>query len=433
VFFFANSSLINPERVKSGVLEMILFCEECGTRHDINPEQFKDNIYQFSCNVCQETLVVSLVDRQQGKTVQAAMQNDSSNEAPAGSKKLKVLVVDDSRMIRRVLNDIIESNGNKVVVGQAENGKEALELLEQTDPDVITLDINMPVMDGLTTLKHIMINNPTPTVMISALTKEGALETFDSLKYGAIDFLPKPSQMKGDDLKTQQDEIIRKIDLASEVQIESIRYLRRTTKEKTTQQRKQLDCRYVMAIGVAEGGYGALLNVIPRLRDDLPAAYVAVMHQAPHHLDAFARYLDRCSQVKVQRAADGTILQGATCYLAAATEYVTLVKDKGQLKLQITQSPFPTRAGAINRLMSSVSQAVAERAAGVILTGTGDDGIDGLSDIVDAGGTAFVQDPKSCLFKETPMLAARKFSTEYIVSDKQMAGAINAFLISHTR
>ena len=412
---------------------MILFCEECGTRHDIDPEQFKDNIYQFSCNVCQETLVVSLVDRQQGKTIQAAMQNDSSKSDHDGGKKLKVLVVDDSKMIRRVLNDIIESNGNKVVVGQAENGKEALKLLEQTDPDVITLDINMPVMDGLTTLKHIMITNPTPTVMISALTKEGALETFDSLKYGAIDFLPKPSQMKGADLKAQQDEILRKIELASEVQIESIRYLRRASTEKEMVRNTQLDCRFVMALGVAEGGYAALLNVIPRVRADLPAAYVAVMHQASHHLDAFARYLDRCSHLDVQRAVDGTILQGGRCYLAAATEYVTLVREKGQLKLQVSPSPFPTRAGAINRLMSSVSQAIAEKASGVILTGTGDDGIDGLADIVDAGGTVFVQDPKSCLFKETPMLAARKFATEYIVSDKQMAGAINAYLLSNTR
>jgi two-component system chemotaxis response regulator CheB len=433
MFFIANSCCRSPQWTNLGVIEMILFCEECGTRHDIDPEQFKDNIYQFLCNVCQETLVVSLVDRQQGKTVQAAMENRASEPGGAGDKRLKVLVVDDSKMIRRILNDIIESKGTKVVVGQAENGKEALKLLEQTDPDVITLDINMPVMDGLTTLKHIMINHPTPTVMISALTKEGALETFDSLKYGAIDFLPKPSQMKGADLEAQREEILRKIDLASEVQIESIRYLRRSSKKKEKVRDTRLDCRYVMAIGVAEGGYGALLNVVPRLRADLPAAYVAVMHQVPHHLDAFARYLDRCSKLDVQRAVDGTILQGGLCYLASATEYVALVRDEGKLKLQLTPSPFPTRAGAINRLMSSVSQALADKASGIILTGTGDDGIDGLAEIVGAGGAAFVQDPKSCLFKETPMHAARKFATETIVSDRQMAGAINAYLLSNTR
>ncbi len=412
---------------------MILFCEECGTRHDIDRSQFEGNMCRFSCHVCHEALVVSLVDRHRGKTIQASMQQDVTSADEDMAKQLKVLVVDDSRMIRRVLCDIIQSEGNKQVVGEAENGKEALALLQETDPDVITLDINMPVMDGLTALKHIMIHNPTPTVMISALTKEGALETFDALKYGAIDFLPKPSQVKGGDLKAQQKEILRKIELAAEVQIESIRYLRRHSQEKNGSQRKILDSKYVLAIGVSEGGYGALLNVIPRLRSALPAAYVAVMHQAPHHIDAFARYLDNCSQLAVQRATEGTVLQGGCCYLAASTEFVTLVDDNGKIRLKVNPSPFPTRQGAINRLMTSVSEAKNNKATGVILTGTGEDGIDGLGNIINGGGAVFVQDPRSCLFKETPTIAAGKYPVDYLVSDKQMAGAINSFLISLTR
>ncbi len=412
---------------------MILFCEECGTRHDIQPEQFEDNVYQFSCTGCHETLVVSLVDRQMGKSIQAALHKDDTAHEEKGTKpKLKVLVVDDSKMIRKALVKIIESDGTKQVVGEAENGQEALDVLRQSDPDVITLDINMPVMDGLTSLKHIMIHQPTPTVMISALTKEGALETFDSLKYGAIDFLPKPSQVKGGDLKSQEAEILRKIDLAASVQIESIRFLRRPDKDKKKHQKSSRACQHILAIGVAEGGYGALLNVIPRLRADLSSAYIAVMYQASHHVDAFARYLDRCSELDIERAMDGTVLQGGKCYLAVATEYVTLVHDQHQMRLQVNPSPFPTRSGAINRLMTSVAQAMKRNAAGVILTGAGDDGLEGLGEIINAGGTAFVQDPRSCLFKETPMAAASQYEVEYIVSDKQMAGAINSFLKSHT-
>lgn len=412
---------------------MILFCEECGTRHDINQDQFEDNVYQFACKGCQETLVVSLVDRRKGKSIQAAMEQDTSEQKPTQKdEKLKVLLVDDSRMIRRALRDIIESDGHNEVIGEAENGQVALELLRKTDPDVITLDINMPVMDGLTCLKHIMIHQPTPTVMISALTKEGALETFDSLKYGAIDFLPKPSQVKGGDLKSQQDEILRKIESASGVQIESIRYLRRPDKDKKQQQNTDKKIRCALAIGVAEGGYGALLNVIPRLRADMSAVYIAVMYQVSHHLDGFARYLDRCSELDILRAADGLVLQAGKCYLAAATEYVTVVNDNDQLRLQVNPSPFPTRTGAINRLMSSLSVEMKANAAGVILTGAGQDGIDGLGEIIRGGGTAFVQDPKSCLFKETPRAAMDQFDVEYLVSDKQMAGAINAFLNSYT-
>lgn len=413
---------------------MILFCEECGTRHDIDRDQFKDNVYQFACDGCQETLVVSLVDRRKGKSIQAAMPKETAEKKKTDQgAKLKVLLVDDSRMIRRVLRDIIESDGRNQVIGEAENGQEALELLRNSDPDVITLDINMPVMDGLTCLKHIMIHQPTPTVMISALTKEGALETFDSLKYGAIDFLPKPSQVKGGDLKAQQDEILRKIESVAGVQIESIRYLRRPDKDKKQQQRSDIGIQHALAFGVAEGGYGALLNVIPRLRADMSAVFIAVMYQVPHHIDGFARYIDRCSELDIQRAADGTVLQGGKCYLAAATEYVTVANDNNQIRLQVNPSPFPTRTGAINRLMSSLSVAMKEKAAGVILTGAGNDGIDGLGEIIRGGGTAFVQDPKSCLFKETPMAAMDRFEVEYLVSDKQMAGAINSFLTSYTR
>ena len=412
---------------------MILFCEECGTRHDIEQDRIRGNNFQFACHTCNETLVVSLVDKTKGKKVQAAMESEQNgNGSACGLDPLKVLVVDDSKMIRRVICDIINSDCDKTVVGEAQDGKEALELLKKTNPDVITLDINMPVMDGLTALKHIMIGNPTPTVMISALTQEGALETFDSLKYGAIDFLPKPSKVKGGDLKSQQDEILRKIELAAGVQIESVRYLRRPAMDKSHGPAKGHACQCALVLGAAEGGYGALLNVIPRLQTDLPVAYVAVMHQAPQHIDAFARYLNQCSHLTVNRAKKGTILKGGNCYLVASTENMGVYKHKDTLKFKI-EKPLPEGCGAIDRLMSSMAAAMTDRAGGVVLTGTGKDGLKGLGDIIKLGGAAFVQDPRSCLFKETPKAALDAYPVKYMVSDKQMAGAINAYVNSFTR
>lgn len=409
---------------------MILFCEECGTRHDIEEDNLKGSSYKFACHTCNETLIVSLVAKTRGKNAQAAMQAKKAHGDTTGLEPLRVLVVDDSKMIRRVLCDIIKSDPGKQVVGEAENGKVAIELMRQSKPDVITLDINMPVMDGLTTLKHIMISNPTPTVMISALTQEGATETFEALKYGAIDFLPKPKQVKGGDLKSQQEEILRKIDLVANVQIESIRYLRRPTMDKRQDLTDALECESVLAFGASEGGYGALLNVIPRLAPHLPAAYVAVLHQAPQHVDAFSRYLDQCSQIKVERATDGTRLKGGTCYLAASSERFIVGKDSDKLRLKIDTGSLPEGLGAIDELMTSVAETLRNRSAGVILTGTGDDGLEGFSDIIREGGTAFVQDPVSCLFKETPTAAINLYTVEYMVSDKQMAGAINAFVRS---
>jgi two-component system chemotaxis response regulator CheB len=413
---------------------MILFCEECGTRNDIDQTQISGNTYNFSCNVCHESLVLSLVDKSNGKTVHAAMEHQEVPHEKRAVDPLKVLVVDDSRMIRRVLCDIINSDERKTVVGEAADGKEALEKLRECKPDVITLDINMPVMDGLTTLKHIMIGNPTPTVMISALTQEGASETFDSLKYGAIDFLPKPSRVQGGDLKSQQEEILRKLDLVAQVQIESVRYLRRKSKEKASASESETDaCQCVLVFGASEGGYGALLNVIPRLRKGLPAAYVAVMHQAPHHLDAFARYLNDCSQIDVQRANGDTELRGGTCYIAASTESLSLEQGQNKLILKtMPSSAASTEENAIDRVMAEAARVMQKNAAGVILTGKCDDGLEGLGQIIKSGGSAFIQDPRSCLFKETPMAAAKRYDVELLVSDKQMAGAITAFVKAHT-
>ena len=412
---------------------MILFCEECGTRHDIDEARIEGDVFRFSCSGCSETLAVSLANKQEGRTVQAALIHQAEAlQAEAGQKPLKVLVVDDSKLIRRVLRDIIESDSRKCVIGEAENGRQALDFLVSELPDVITLDINMPVMDGITTLKHIMITRPIPTVMISALTKEGSMETFESLKYGAIDFLPKPSQVKGADLTHQKEEILRKIELAAGVQLESIRYLRRTSKEKPQAGNGSMPYNCIVAIGVAEGGYGALLNVVPRLKKTLPGVYLAVMHQPAHHLEGFSRYLDQCSQLSVMRAIDGTVVQGGTCYLAAATEQVSLVKEGERILLKVNSSPFPAPLEAIDFLMGSVAETMKANAAGVLLTGAGNDGLEGLGRIKQCGGTIFVQDPRSCLFKETPMKAAEKYAVEYLISDKQMAGAISAYIKAHS-
>jgi len=415
---------------------MILFCEECGTRHDIDENLIKGGDYKFSCSACHETLCVSLNNRQYAKNAQAALHDDGdarSGDAVATDRVRKVLVVDDSRMIRKVLRGIIESSGKNKVIGEAENGKIALEMITADRPDVITLDINMPVMDGLTTLKHIMISHPIPTVMISALTKEGATETFDSLKYGAIDFLPKPSQVKGADLNTQRQEILRKIELVAGVQVESIRYLRRSAKDNAKGPDAPLPCQCVVVLGVAEGGYGALLNVIPRLKAEMPAAYVAIMHQAPYHVDGFVRYLDQCSRLRVGRAADGLVMQGGHCYLSADCERFQVAKTDGQIRLQLDPSTGTSGCGAIDQMMNAAATAMHEDAAGVILTGTGEDGIDGLGAIMDNGGTVFVQDPRSCLFKETPVKAIDTYHITNLISDKQMAGAINAFLMAQTK
>jgi len=312
------------------------------------------------------------------------------------------------------------------VVGTAENGQEALQLIPRLNPDVVTLDINMPVMDGLTTLKHIMVKHPKPTVVLSTLAKEGASTTFDALKYGALDFMQKPSELAGIGLEKQRTDLIQKIKMAAEVQIGSVQYLRSPQADKNSQEQKRSTCKDIIALGASEGGYGALLKIIPYLKRDLAAAILVVMHAASQHVDAFAAYLDVHSALKVQRAHDGLVLRSAECYLLSGNEYVTIDTRNNQCRLQVSPAPFPGRRGSVNMMMFSLAEFAVHRAVGILLSGAGEDGVEGLGEILRRGGTGIVQSPQSCLCKETVSLALEKWQIANILADGAMASEINA-------
>jgi two-component system chemotaxis response regulator CheB len=341
---------------------------------------------------------------------------------------IKLLVVDDSKFIRGAVSRMFESNSRLQVVGEAANGLEALDLVEKLDPDVITLDVHMPVMDGISTLKRIMIRSPRPTVMLSNLTLEGAKLTFDTLKYGAVDFIPKPSHLSDIDTDEQCREITRRVRLAAGVAMESIRYLR--TPGNGTGTRRSgvpLPCRYLFGVGASEGGYGALLKFIPALRADLPAAFLVVLYADPPYVDAFVSYLQECSTIAVQRAADGRRLTAGTCYLASGREYVTVHPVDGELTLAVNPCPFQSHRGAINMMMFSIAETMQRHSCGIVLTGSGEDGIEGVGEILRTGGRALVQDPASCLHKDTTRGVLARFRVDDVASDTMLAGAVNRF------
>lgn len=336
------------------------------------------------------------------------------------------MVVDDSRLMRRVISQILSQSNQIQIIGEAANGKEALELIPQLNPDVLTLDINMPVMDGLTTLKHIMIKHPKPTVMLSTLTQEGADVTFDSLKYGAIDFIHKPSNQDPTSLEQQAQNLIKKVIMAAGVEMESIRYQKSKGKVESSDMPPDIECNYICAMGASEGGYNALLKIIPFLNPDLKAAFLIILYEDVKHVEAFANYLNKNSRIYVKRAKDGETLDGGVCYLASGSEYVTVYSFYGEYSIAVNASPFPTQKGsAINMLMTSMAEILKNKAMGVILTGSGEDGVDGLGEIIRAGGTAIIQDPKKCLYKEKPSLAIEKYKIDLILSDTKIADEIN--------
>ena len=338
--------------------------------------------------------------------------------------KTKILIVDDSKLMRKAVRDIFAANDTMEVIGEAVNGKEALELIPQLRPDVIVMDVNMPVMDGITTLKHMMIQNPTPTVMLSTLTKDGATVTFDSLKYGAVDFMTKPSSLNGN-LQQQTAEIAAKIAIAAGVELEAMRFIRPASKETSAPSPHNLEIKKIVTIGGAEGSYSALLKFIPQLQPEMSAAYLIVLYTPTEHIDDFIQYLDHCSALTVKRAIEGEPIKSGICYVSSGEEYVTIREQDGNFLLHVSPAPFSTRRGSIDMLMLSTSELAGNKAVGIVVSGIGEDGSEGLCEITANGGTAIVQKPQSCLCREMPENAHKRCPARIMVADTKIAAAIN--------
>ncbi|WP_373500280.1 chemotaxis protein CheB [Desulfococcus sp.] len=341
-------------------------------------------------------------------------------------ERVRLLIVDDSVLMRHILCNIFSGAPHIRIVGQAGNGREALSMIPDLDPHVVTLDINMPVMDGVTALKHIMIRHPLPTVMCSTLTREGQKVTFDTLKFGAVDFIHKPSNRHAQGLEAQHQTIIDKITLAAAVDIGSVRFLKtgKNVRPGAAAAARPENLTHICAVGASEGGYGALLKIIPYLPGNLSAAILLIIHDTSQSVGAFIRYLHEESAVRVQRAIDGAPVKPGVCYVASGREYITIEGRASGCDLRVNTSPFPNRRSSINMLLISLAETMKQRAIGLILSGGGHDGAEGLREIARRGGLAMVQSPAASLYKEMPVSALQKTPSAEVLPDRQIAEAI---------
>ena len=341
---------------------------------------------------------------------------------------LRLLIVDDSKLMREAIVGIFADDEN-IMMEEAANGLEALVLLDKFKPDVVTLDINMPGLDGIGTLKRMMIEHPVPTVMLSSLTQEGAKITFDALRYGAVDFISKPTALSEISLQEQAEQIRSRVRYASEVELAAIKYIRHEPKSADV---KSLtddgQCRHIVAMGAAEGGYGALLKIVPQLAVETDSAYLISLHMASEFVDAFIGYLNTCSQIPVKRASHNEILKPGCCYISSGTDYMSVHSEGDVFSLHISPAPFVTRRGAIDMLLFSTAESMGDQAAGVILSGLGEDGSEGLEEIIRVGGKAIVQDPHTCFCKEMALSVLERCDVENIVADTEIPSILNGNL-----
>lgn len=354
-------------------------------------------------------------------------------------KKIRLLVVDDSWVLRRVLRGTLSQRDDMEIVGEATNGVEALEMVLKLKPDVILLDVEMPIMDGMTTLQHLMIHTATPTIMLSSLSKVGGPRCFDALKYGAVDFVSKDSFFKGIGGTAHSKLVTGKIVAAAGVSATLVDPMGAFSRKVVNSQKKKVvfceECgtrnhvtnassenrfvhckkcgdeialeidkryrrmNYLTVIGAGASGYGNLLKIIPALNPDMGGALFVVIHDEPAHIKSFVKYLDSISDLQVALGGEGVEVEGGCCYLFSGQEHVTLSSHSGQYRLQVGTGEETAGNGAIDFLMASVASLLGERASGVLLSGDVSDGKAGMLEIMRQHGTCMLLSPDYCLEK----------------------------------
>jgi two-component system chemotaxis response regulator CheB len=327
---------------------------------------------------------------------------------------LRVLIVDDSVFNRRSITEILNTSTEVEVVGKAADGEEALRLVSMLRPDVITLDLEMPRMDGFTFLRILMTKMPTPVIVVSSYSQKE--NVFKALELGALDFVAKPDRYADPDLAAIRDELLRKVTLARAVRIPSTPLARRVPE--IPQQPSAPEARpagatiaprHVVAIASSTGGPSALMEIFSRLPDNAKFAVVIAQHMPDKFTRTFAERLDRRSALRVAETADYDVVGEGMGFVCPGRHCMELeMPPKGALRLRVKPPDERDRyVPSADRLLTSVAYAVGRKAVGVILTGMGDDGVLGARAILDAGGIVVAESESTAVVYGMPGAAVR--------------------------
>lgn len=344
-------------------------------------------------------------------------------------EKIRVLVVDDSIFMRTTIKKII-TNDDIEVIETAANGKDAIEKTLELQPDIITMDVEMPVMNGIEALRNIMIKSPTPVLMLSTLTSEGADATMEALSLGAIDFVTKKAAFN--DMYGLKEELIAKITEIGRNRLLQIQFRRKRSmaevknkikddkdskdialhlsKKSKTQVKEKLpkapDRRpksadiEIIGIGISTGGPVALQSMIPKLPENLPVAILIAQHMPPKFTKSLADRLNLSAKINVKEAEDNEFIKPGYIYIAPGGKQMIVSKKR---KIIITDEPADELyKPSVNVMMNSIAEVYGKRALGVIMTGMGHDGQIGLQNLHDKGGWVIAQDINTCVVAGMP-------------------------------
>ncbi|MCT4507978.1 MAG: chemotaxis response regulator protein-glutamate methylesterase [Tepidibacter sp.] len=321
-------------------------------------------------------------------------------------KKIKVLIVDDSAFIRKLIKDILSSDEEIEVVDFAKNGKEAIEKLMKNEIDVVTLDVEMPLMDGIDTLKQIMIKKPTSVVMLSSLTKNGADLTIKALELGAVDFITKPSnifKINNDDMKNL---VIDKVKVASTVKSYNKNYTKKIKTidkvknniNKSFSKKDNIDS--IVAIATSTGGPRALQNVVTDLSSDINSPVVIVQHMPAGFTKSLANRLDNMSSLHVKEAEDGELLRNNTIYIAPGNRHMKFKKERTSIRIILDDGEkISGHKPSADAMFYSLSEIDIKKIIAVVMTGMGSDGSKGLKKLKESKNNiiSIAEDESTCV------------------------------------
>ncbi len=325
--------------------------------------------------------------------------------------KTRILIIDDSAFMRKSLSIILSSDPSIEIVGTAPDGMEGVELAKRLRPDLITLDIEMPRMDGLTALKIIMKDCPTPVIMVSSLTTQGAEATLKALELGALDFISKEMSFVSVNITKIKDELIQKVKTIARSSAIRRRYQKPLEEIQGSDIRARIKtgmipkfgCRAIV-LGVSTGGPLSLQKVIPVLSRQTRVPMFIVQHMPPKFTKSLAERLNGMSEVCVKEAEDMEDIEGGTVYIAPGGFHMQ-VRSAGLVKNKIVISPEPATTlhrPSVDVMVKSVIKLYGKSTLGVIMTGMGKDGLEGIKELKELGGYSIAQDEESCVVYGMP-------------------------------
>ena len=340
---------------------------------------------------------------------------------------IRVLIVDDSRVVREVVKDLLK--GTEVeVVGEAANGKEAIDLTRELRPDLITMDVMMPVMDGLTAVEQIMAYTPTPIlVLASSINRKDVNIAFEAIQVGALDVMEKPDNLSREGFAALHDTLVQKIRLLSSIRVISHLKGRRKlpaapaapTPPREPKPRKTQTG--ILAIGASTGGPKAVLSVLQGLPATFHLGAVLVQHIGASFTAGFVEWLDRECSLRVKLAADGEPVYPGVVLVGPGDRHMEVSGDR----IRLTDDPPVNNCRpSVDVLFKSVAHSYGDKACAVLLTGMGRDGADGMAQIKERAGVTIVQDEKSSVIFGMPKAAIEMGAVDRVIPLKNIAGEI---------